>query len=202
MSVTVPDMDGEERQAWSQWHAATADPELDAAIGSLYDELDAAVAAHQPVCDASGRCCRFESYGHRLYVTALEATRFLRRVHEPKDPEAQAESERPIDVDSPRGVIALPQLALAAGAGIPEPEVPDACPYQRRGLCSVHALRPLGCRVYFCQPGTSGWQSDLTEVYLERIKTLHEARDLPYRYAEWRALISAAQSTRPGSRLR
>lgn len=38
----------------------------------LYEEFDAEVAARRPVCTLSGRCCRFEEYGHTLFVSAIE----------------------------------------------------------------------------------------------------------------------------------
>jgi hypothetical protein len=40
---------------------------------SLYRELDDAVAAYGPVCELSGRCCRFREYGHALFLTMPEA---------------------------------------------------------------------------------------------------------------------------------
>ena len=39
----------------------------------IYREADAAVAAAGPVCVASGRCCRFKEYGHKLFLSNLEA---------------------------------------------------------------------------------------------------------------------------------
>ncbi len=39
----------------------------------LYRELDAAVAKAGPVCQLSGRCCRFKEYGHTLFLSAPEA---------------------------------------------------------------------------------------------------------------------------------
>ena len=39
-------------------------------------EADADIAARKPVCRASGRCCQFEKYGHRLYVTTAEVMHF------------------------------------------------------------------------------------------------------------------------------
>ena len=55
----------------------TGRPAIDAgevrgALGRLYDDFDAEVAARRPVCALSGRCCRFEEYGHTLFVTAIE----------------------------------------------------------------------------------------------------------------------------------
>ncbi len=38
---------------------------------------DAAVAAVHPVCELSGRCCRFAEYGHDLFLSQLEARYLL-----------------------------------------------------------------------------------------------------------------------------
>ena len=35
-------------------------------------ELDREVAGIGPVCELSGRCCRFEEYGHTLFVSTAE----------------------------------------------------------------------------------------------------------------------------------
>jgi hypothetical protein len=42
-------------------------------LRALYAELDAEVAALGPACALSGRCCRFEAYGHTLFLSAAEA---------------------------------------------------------------------------------------------------------------------------------
>ena len=38
----------------------------------LYTELDREVAGIGPVCELSGPCCRFEEYGHTLFVSTAE----------------------------------------------------------------------------------------------------------------------------------
>jgi Fe-S-cluster containining protein len=47
-----------------------------AAVGELYDRIGAEIGRRRPVCAISGRCCRFEEWGHRLYVTTLELAAF------------------------------------------------------------------------------------------------------------------------------
>ena len=42
-------------------------------VFKLYEEADAEVASHGPVCLASGKCCRFKEYGHTLFLSHLEA---------------------------------------------------------------------------------------------------------------------------------
>ncbi len=52
-------------------------PSVRAALLQIYAELERQVAAAGPRCDLSGRCCRFEEYGHRLYITQPEADLLL-----------------------------------------------------------------------------------------------------------------------------
>lgn len=42
----------------------------------FYMRVDAAVASHSPICRNRGLCCRFASFGHRLYVTEPERAYF------------------------------------------------------------------------------------------------------------------------------
>jgi len=54
-----------------------ADPIFIAAVRDLYEALDANVAARNPICVNRGACCRFGSFGHRLFVTPAELAYFL-----------------------------------------------------------------------------------------------------------------------------
>ncbi len=56
--------------------AAACRPEVGAAVTSLYQEVTREIDQRRPRCDLSGRCCHFEAYGHRLYVTTLELAAF------------------------------------------------------------------------------------------------------------------------------
>ncbi|NJN55436.1 MAG: hypothetical protein HC804_12180, partial [Anaerolineae bacterium] len=46
------------------------------AMRAFYAEVDATVAAHSPVCTNRGQCCKFDSFGHKLYVTDVELRYF------------------------------------------------------------------------------------------------------------------------------
>ena len=88
-------------------------------LRALYRELDEAVAMTGPVCQLSGRCCRFKDYGHTLFLSAPEA------------------------------------LLLVADAPQPPGQLDNgqSCPWQDvRGRCTARDARPLGCRVFFCDP--------------------------------------------------
>src|SRR5206468_3643612 len=49
--------------------AASIRPDVRSALESLYASVQIEIDTRRPRCDISGRCCRFESFGHRLYVT-------------------------------------------------------------------------------------------------------------------------------------
>ncbi len=43
--------------------------------------------------------------------------------------------------------------------------------------------RPLGCRVYFCDPAFQSQAPELSEVFLNRLKRLAERHGWPWNYA-------------------
>ncbi|MCA9300822.1 MAG: YkgJ family cysteine cluster protein [Phycisphaerales bacterium] len=139
-----------------RWIEAARDPAISSALDAFYDALRLEIEALAPVCVASGKCCHFEAYEHRLFVTGLEAATTAVRLE-----------SRP---------------ALSA---LDEP----GCPFQVGRLCSVHTIRPFGCRVYYCDPKARDWMEDASERYLRAIRALHEAHDLTYHYGEWRSML-------------
>lgn len=156
-------------ELWRAWREAAGDAAVVEAIDAVHRRIEAAVIERGPRCDQSGRCCRFGEYGHDLFVTGLEIAVFLRRASRPSNAIGRA-----------RGV-SLPQLSSER-----------ACPFMIDNACSVHAIRPAGCRIFFCEPGTQGWQQDLYERSLVEVRRLHETQGLPYRYMEWLDGLAAA----------
>ncbi|MFG0275984.1 MAG: hypothetical protein ACF8QF_13110 [Phycisphaerales bacterium] len=159
--MSAPKFDGEDIAHARAWLELARDPAALEALDAIYDETSARIRERGPACWASGRCCNFERTGHLLYVTGLEAAATMTRA-------ARARS-------SP--------LALA-------PATPGACPFQEGNLCAVHTVRPLGCRVYFCDRAAQDWQRSLTEAMQEQVRALHDRLGAPYRYAEWRWLLA------------
>lgn len=159
-----------DQDLWPLWFAAIDDGEtgVDAAIARLYEQLDAAIAAKGPTCWQSGKCCHFDAYGHRLYVTGLEIARFVRLA---------------------------PERASAKQGALPVLGQGDAaCPWQVDNACTAHGVRPMGCRIFFCQRGTEAWQQDLYEQYLRQLRELHAEHGLEYRYMEWLGGLAEAEA--------
>ncbi|MBX7103050.1 MAG: hypothetical protein K1X57_03165 [Gemmataceae bacterium] len=131
-------------------------PELREQLRSIYRSADAAVAAAGPVCESSGKCCRFTEYGHTLFLSAIEA-----------------------------------ELLLETA---PEYESVDrhGCPFQVSTLCTARVDRPLGCRVYFCDPSYQDAMPEILESHLRQIKQLADEHDLPWRYAPLHEFLGQA----------
>ncbi len=53
------------------------------AVENVYRALQDQIDLRRPVCVTSGRCCRFEEFGHRLFVTTMEAASFLHELRSP-----------------------------------------------------------------------------------------------------------------------
>lgn len=123
------------------------DPELRKQVLAIYELADAEVAAAGPVCESSGRCCRFTEYGHTLFLSEIEA-------------EVLLETAPPFDRVSP-----------------------DGCPFQMGNLCTARVERPLGCRVYYCDPRFKEQMPLIMEAGIQRLKQLCEKTGRTWRYA-------------------
>jgi hypothetical protein len=125
-------------------------PLLRSELGALYRELDQEIANHHPVCELSGRCCRFKDYDHTLFLSTPEAALLLADAPPPV---------RPLDEG-------------------------ETCPWQdARGRCGARQARPLGCRVFFCDPGFTSAGPQIAEVFITKLKRLAERHGWPWNYA-------------------
>ncbi|MGQ9651977.1 MAG: hypothetical protein ACUVXJ_17885 [Phycisphaerae bacterium] len=79
---------------------------------------------------------------------------------------------------------------LATG-DLPPPVTSDACPHSFGGRCHARERRPLGCRVFYCDPNTQHWQGPLSERRLTQLKAMHEALRVPYMYVDWMTAVKA-----------
>ena len=137
-------------------------PELRDRVLAVYAAADAAVAAAGPQCDASGRCCRFQEYGHTLFISHLEA-----------------------------------EVLLAAAPPYSKPVSGDFCPFQVDTLCTARDPRPLGCRVYFCDPAYQDTGQAISETYLRQLKALAEEHGTGWRYAPLHYFLNEAEGRGP-----
>src|SRR5437764_3452918 len=74
-------------------------------------------------------------------------------------------------------------VLLAAAPPYDRPVSADFCPFQKDNLCTAREPRPLGCRVYYCDPAYQETGNRITETFLRRLKTLADEYGLEWRYA-------------------
>ncbi|MBX3385346.1 MAG: hypothetical protein KF768_02115 [Phycisphaeraceae bacterium] len=185
--------DADDNSLARSWLAALGTTNVRAELEGVYARISQAVESRRPVCETSGRCCKFEQWGHRLYVTGLEAAytvALLGEVDQPiHTPTANASpSTRTVSLMQ-AGSASHHGRAKLDASGLARALAEGGCPFQVGKLCGVHPIRPLGCRVYYCDPTAQEWQQDLSEVMLADVRSIHERHDVPYRYGEWRAML-------------
>lgn len=127
-------------------------------VMQVYAEVDAAILAAKPKCDASGRCCRFDEYGHSLFISQFEA-----------------------------------EILLETAPHYEKPVTRAGCPFQVNNLCTARNERPLGCRIYFCDPAFQDQQSDITEHALRRLKQIAEEFQTGWNYALLHTFLNDAK---------
>jgi Fe-S-cluster containining protein len=149
------------QQLFDAVYAAAGRQEVRQSVLKVYSDLQQAINLRRPICNTSGRCCRFEEFSHRLYVTTIELAAF---VYELETGSRQA----------PRG-----------------PWDGTGCPFQSGGLCGVHAIRPFGCRIFFCDATSTSWQREQYEQFHNDLKKLHTSLGVPYYYVEWRFALAS-----------
>ena len=64
------------------------------------------------------------------------------------------------------------------------------CPFQIDGLCSQRETRPLGCRVYFCDPSFSGAMEAIMEEGIRRLKEITDRHALGWDYASLHTFLN------------
>jgi Fe-S-cluster containining protein len=124
---------------------------------AVYADVDRQVAAAGPRCDASGRCCRFDEYGHTLFLSQFEA-----------------------------------DILLATAPHYDKPVSRATCPFQIDNLCTARDERPLGCRIYFCDPTYQTRQNEITETAIAALKTIADDTDAGWRYAPLHVFLNDA----------
>src|SRR5438105_12882717 len=61
-------------------------------------------------------------------------------------------------------------VLLAGPPPYEAPVSPDFCPFQKDNLCTAREPRPLGCRIYYCDPAYQDTGSRISEESLRQLK--------------------------------
>jgi Fe-S-cluster containining protein len=69
------------------------------------------------------------------------------------------------------------------------------CPFQKENLCTAREPRPLGCRVYFCDPNYQDRAVEISEKYIRLLKALAEAHGVGWRYAPLHVFLREKEAT-------
>jgi Fe-S-cluster containining protein len=86
-------------------------------------------------------------------------------------------------------------LLRAAPPPVRELDDGATCPWQNEsGRCTAREGRPLGCRVYFCDPKYIEQAPELSERYLAKIKSITARGGLPWDYASLHRHLEGAKS--------
>lgn len=125
------------------------------ALAAFYRELEEELAGLRPVCRGCGACCRFDLADHVLYASDLEREYLV--AADPRPPLAASGAE-----------------LVAAGL---------RCPYQSGDDCLARTGRVLGCRLHFCRWPDPDAAADLAERWHIRLKNLHDALAVDWRYS-------------------
>lgn len=139
-------------------------PEMRQGLLAIYEEAATEVARAAPVCELSGRCCRFKEYGHTLFISRPEAELLL-------------------------------EQGLPAGAMVSD----EGCPFQIQGLCTARERRPLGCRLYYCDPKYEGVGERLSEQLIGQLKVIHNETGTPWEYRPLHVFLREQPEGAPGN---
>jgi Fe-S-cluster containining protein len=75
------------------------------------------------------------------------------------------------------------EVLLADAPAYEQPVSADFCPFQKENLCTAREPRPLGCRVYFCDPNYQETGNRISEKYLQKLKALSLELEADWLYA-------------------
>jgi hypothetical protein len=71
----------------------------------------------------------------------------------------------------------------------------DTCPFQIEGLCTARDSRPLGCRIYFCDPAYEPRMVEITEESIAQLKVIADTHNTGWQYAPLHHFLNAAVRT-------
>ena len=89
------------------------------------------------------------------------------------------------------------ELLLEHAPHYEQPVSPDGCPFQVDNLCTARDNRPLGCRIYFCDPGYDARMCAITEEALSALKRIADAHGAGWQYAPLHHFLNARPPVPP-----
>lgn len=85
------------------------------------------------------------------------------------------------------------EVLLHTAPAYEQPVTSDFCPFQQNNLCTAREPRPLGCRVYFCDPNYQETAQQISEVFIQRLKRLAEELGIDWSYAPLHKFLNEAE---------
>jgi hypothetical protein len=83
-------------------------------------------------------------------------------------------------------------VLLAGAPPYKTPVTAEFCPFQQGNLCTARDPRPLGCRIYYCDPIYQETGNALSEKYLARLKALADEAGVAWQYAPLHTFLNNA----------
>jgi hypothetical protein len=84
------------------------------------------------------------------------------------------------------------ELLLETAPSYSKPVGRDGCPFQVDNLCTARRERPLGCRIYFCDPAYQDTGNRITEEAVATLKQIADEFDAGWRYAPLHVFLNEA----------
>jgi hypothetical protein len=84
------------------------------------------------------------------------------------------------------------EILLESAPPYTKPVTRDGCPFQVNNLCTARDSRPLGCRIYFCDPAYGEKGNAITEEAIACLKRIADEHDAGWRYAPLHVFLNEA----------
>jgi Fe-S-cluster containining protein len=83
-------------------------------------------------------------------------------------------------------------VLLSGAPPYEQPVSADFCPFQKDKLCTAREHRPLGCRVFYCDPTYQDTGNQITEKYLKQLKDLADREGTGWQYGPLHVFLNGA----------
>jgi hypothetical protein len=161
-------------------------------VAQIYDWLDENIKNLDPSCSACGKCCNFDSFGHKLFITTPELLYFLKNIEPLRKMTGQ--SCPYLEDGTPPHQFVLQRANLKEhlkqnrSASKILPQSANWC----GGKCAARNFRFAACRIFFCKADSEKINS-LSEQTIEKFKALCDEFDFPYRYIDLATALNSPE---------